>query len=256
MWENWLYGKTIKERGKQYSAGQSNWLRDIIKEHEGYWNDVYPNVLERFDALFDGLKSGRLDVQQYYGTSQQVKVTQKGGHRKIEKFYVGDKTARFLLARMEHGSWEEDTYLGSEVILHHVEAYHDSEKVFLLMEEPLQRLVHWNGQNEEGFWQDVGTYAQLMFHAAPLLRGSQTATMMVLAGVTKANGFEVVPRVVPTDHFIEAELVPTLEYSRKYSEGFERPPQRIYLPENIKNIERDKHFFKTIRHGAALQGRG
>jgi hypothetical protein len=93
--------------------------------------------------------------------------------------------------------------------------------------------------------QELGAISLELFHAAPLKRGSQTATLMVMAGISNAAGLDIVPRVMQTDHFIEAETTPYQYYIRDYGSKFIIPPQRSKPP--VQPIDVDDRFMALTR---------
>ena len=119
-----------------------------------------------------------------------------------------------------------DIGIGKESVRFLHAAAEDQERMFAEADKHLQKILAQEPVNPKQFWEEMGHISLELFHAAPLCLGSQTATLMVLAGITKAMGFEVVPRKLETDHFIEAELTPYKHYVKDYGKKFIQPPKQ------------------------------
>lgn len=206
--------------GYPMSGAASDSISEIITPHTGRYAAYYKRASEDYDRIRALIKTG--NVQNAYGEEYRVAHGLGGSQLDVITIHKqGLEEPVASLAKKPEG-----------IKLSHAAAG-DCDALIFAADNPLQVILNNPDIEDKAFWEAVGTIALELYHAVPLRCGSQTATLMVLAGIAKAMGYEVVPRqlevrgeVIPYDHFIAAELRPYKEYIERYVEGFTRAPAR------------------------------
>jgi len=150
----------------------------------------------------------------------------------------------------------EIEYLGfiPQYTLSHVQAK-DQAKFFAITDKHFQKLLT-DGPESPEFWQEMGNISLNLFHLAPLRLGSQTGTLMVMAGITKAMGYDVIPRTPDMDHFLEAEFTPYNKYIASYGKNFIRPPKFSGIPQETSVVDTtfiDSAYDKMRKHFSDIE---
>jgi hypothetical protein len=97
---------------------------------------------------------------------------------------------------------------------------------------------------QKKFWNRFAELELTLFHAGPCRLGSQTTTLMVMAGIQKAFRYEVIPMKPETDHFMDAEIIPHRKYIEEFLCRSSATPRRIYTLKQVAEVPIDDMFFE------------
>jgi len=192
----------------------------IYTDPESRYAKFFDQAQQHFEDVWEAIKEEPKNVQ--LGEAYRVETEEQKRERTIRIYHKQASHPIACLSRIHGGD-------GPVIRLGHA-AVKDVDVLFKLADKHLQQILQTPDMPYSEFMHNLGEISLHLFHAVPLSLGSQTSTLMVLAGIMKAQGYEVQPRKLQMDHFIEAELFPYEKYTSSYGESFIKEPARLSPP--------------------------
>jgi hypothetical protein len=192
--------------------------RDAVEEKPGTRYAEYFSAAEKsFLHIKELIETGKF--QEEFGISYNATIEQE-----TEKIYIYDTYHNIRIATIERIQKENHKEIG----LAHT-SLGDQAKLFSEMNEHFQKIGEVY-EDPKKFWKELAHIHLGLFRAPPVRLGSQPSTLMVLAGIAKAMGYEVLPKELNMDHFMEAEFTPYKAAKEHFADKFIRPPVHGALP--------------------------
>jgi hypothetical protein len=209
-WENMGDAPDVHAKKCQYGMPlmreDARLVDDISARAGSRYERFYPSVKAFFDEL---RQMDAAHFAQAFGAQYRLEVSHLRQPNHSDTVCTISREGKQVAALRE--------YKHDGVITFSHTSAEDRDAALAQADVHLQRLLSaqppLSGQEYD---KEMGALSLELFHCAPLLLGSQTATLMVLAGVEKALGRQVTPRALPTDHFVEAEITPYARYIEAY----------------------------------------
>lgn len=232
--------------GFPYTDPDDKPLGEPIFSSDGKFSGFFPHCLREFSKLESIAMHGT--IKDYCGADYSAQLIRRKNstHIKIRNEHLNTDIAE--ISHVTVGPRAPVIYLKhvppSQYAIIHAEANKHFQRILTGRKEP------------HAYAHDMSQIDLHLFHAPALRLGSQTNTLMVLAGIHAAMGYEIIPRQTQSDHFIDAEFN-YLDYANGYSRGFIRPHKTPTPPTQSFEVdtqfltdatERTREEFSSILH--------
>lgn len=241
----------------------------VTSEQIGSVSKRYPMFYEKTEQAVSHLLEKLIRAQQHdtdkalvknlFGNEYSIETEISPNHPGLIMITVESRTpkgGKIPIAVIAYDEQQKVVQLNHTSVLNRTES-------FELADKPLKRLLTqlrkhqsktWTPLEKRTFWHDMGELSLHLYHTAPLQFGSQTATLMILAGMAKAAGLSPAPGQIPTDHFLDAEITPYKAYCNQYHNTFGKnftaaprslthplPVNTDFIPEGLAALRASLH---------------